>query len=71
MSMLCRVELSEVHGKLRGLKITHPEMGIIMDWGCRQPAVNVRFVPQEVAFQMMADVERIKTSRLQQKLAAG
>jgi len=58
------VEQSESHGKLRGLRITHPDMGLIMNWGSHLSTAVVRYVPQQVAFQMMADIERIKTGLL-------
>ena len=64
MGIMCRVEQSEVDGKLRGLRIVHPDMGLIMDWGSRLPTAVVRHVPQQLAFQMMADIERIKTHLL-------
>ncbi len=69
MPILCKVEQSEVNGKLRGLKITHPDMGLIMNWGCRLSTANVRYVSQEVAFQMMADIERVKTLRMKRQQA--
>ncbi|MEP0845042.1 MAG: hypothetical protein HRF43_20255 [Phycisphaerae bacterium] len=68
MAIMCRVELFESRGKVRGLTITHPDMGLVMDWGSKLPTVNVRLVPQEIAFQMMADVERYKTQRLEREL---
>lgn len=61
MPILCTVEQSEVNGKLRGLRIIHPDMGLVMDWGHRLPGATVRLVPQGLAFQMMADIERVKT----------
>lgn len=68
MPKMCRVEQSQVHGKISGLRIVHPEMGLIMDWGRRSPAAAVHLVPQEMAFQMMADIERIKTRRFEREL---
>lgn len=64
MAIMCRVEQSEVNGKLRGLRIVHPDMGVIMDWGRRTASPVVRYVPQQTAFQMMADIERSKTHHL-------
>jgi hypothetical protein len=64
MAIMCRVEQSEANGKLRGLRIIHPDMGVIMDWGRRMPAPLIRYVPQQMAFQMMADIERSKTQLL-------
>jgi hypothetical protein len=70
MAIMCRVEQSEVNGKLRGLRIIHPDMGLIMDWGRSLPTPLIRHVPQEVAFQMMADIERSKTHLLRQRQAS-
>lgn len=69
MPILCKVERSEVRGRLRGLRITHPDMGLVMDYGSRTSEVEVRLVPQEQAFQMMADVERLKTLRMEREQA--
>ena len=69
MAIMCRVEQSEVNGKLRGLRIVHPDMGVIMDWGRRLPTPVIRYVPQQTAFQMMADIERTKTHQMDRQRA--
>jgi hypothetical protein len=68
---MCRVEQSEVNGKLRGLRIVHPDMGVIMDWGHQTQDPVVRYVPQQTAFQMMADIERTKTHLLARTQPSG
>lgn len=67
MAIMCRVEQSEVNGKLRGLRIVHPDMGVVMDWGRLSSAPVVRYVSQQTAFQMMADIERSKTHLMQRQ----